>query len=75
MRPKEIEDLAEFTAQEVKGATAEKREEGGVFLSRRIVIVEVKSRVMPTSFLKIQEGKDLLGWERGKREPVRRMGR
>ena len=73
MRPKEI-DLAEFTAQEVKGATAEKREGGGVFLSRRIVIVEVKSRVIPTGFLKIKRRKRLVGMGTRKKKASEKNG-
>ena len=51
-----MENLALFSAKEVKRAAAEERErERGVFLCRSTVGVEVNSKVIPTSFLKIEE--------------------
>ena len=52
MLPKGLGNLVAFSAREVKRATAEERR---IFLCRRTVRVEVKSKVIPASFLKIEE--------------------
>ena len=49
------------------------KRKGQVFLCRRTVRVEVKSKVIPTSFLKI-EGERLLERKFGKRGTVSRIG-
>ena len=45
------------------------------FLCRRTVRVKVKSKVIPTSFLKIEEWKRSLGQRTGERGTVSRIGR
>ena len=52
MLPKGLGNLVAFSAREVKRATVEERR---IFLCRRTVRVEVKSKVIPASFLKIEE--------------------
>ena len=46
MRPKKMEDLTSISAREVKRAAAEER--------KRTARVEVKGKVIATSFLKIE---------------------
>ena len=51
---KRMANLAAFSAREVKRAASKKRKKIGVVLCRRKVRVEVKGKVIPTSFLKIK---------------------
>ena len=53
MRPKGMEDLAAFSVREVKKAAVEERKRR-VFLCRRTVRVEVRSKVIPAGLLKIE---------------------
>ena len=46
-----------------------------VFVCRRTVRAKVKSKVIPTSFPKIQEGRRSLGRKTGERGTVSRIGR
>ena len=54
MQPKGMEDLATFSVREVK----RKRR---VFLCRRTVRVEVRSKVIPASFMKIEGRRTFVG--------------
>ena len=65
MRRKRMEDLAAFSVSE-ESSNREKKERR-VFLCRRTVRVEVKSKVIPTSFLKIKGRGRSLGRKTGKR--------
>ena len=56
MRLKEMEDLAAFSVREVKRVAAHKKKKRRVFICRRTVKAKAKSKVFPTSYLKI-EGK------------------
>ena len=67
MRPKGMEDLAAFSAREVK----RKRR---VFLCRRTVGVKVGSKVIPVSVLKV-EGREMLVGTKDRRGTERRIGR
>ena len=67
MRPNGMENLAAFGAREVKRAATEEREERGVFLCCRTVKVEVKGKVIPTSFLKIEGRGAFIGTEECKK--------
>ena len=67
MRPKGMEDLAAFSAKEVKRAAAEERERRPVFLCRRTVRVKVGSKAIPASFLKV-EGRGMLVGAKDRRE-------
>ena len=60
MWPKEIENLATFSVREVKRAAAEERDRDNYSFCRRTVRVKAKSKVIPTSFQKVEEG-HLLG--------------
>ena len=55
MRPKGVEDLAAFSAKEVKKAAAEEKKRR-VFLSRTVGV-----KVIPTSFLKVEGCGTLVG--------------
>ena len=57
MQPKGMEDLAAFSAREVKRAAEERR----VFFVERTVKVDVKIKVIPTSFLKIERRGTFVG--------------
>ena len=71
MRPKGMEDLAAFSAREVKKAAEEERErERRVFLCRRTVRVKVKGKVIPASFLKI-EGRGTLAEAKNRKKKER----
>ena len=72
MRPKGMEDLAAFSAKEVKRAAAEEKER--VFLCRRTMRVKVRGKAIPASFLKI-EGGCSLEQKTGERGTDRRIGR
>ena len=55
-----MEDLAAISAREVMSSRREKRKRG-VFLCRRTVRVNVKSKVIPTSFMKIEGRRMFVG--------------
>ena len=54
MRPKGTENLAAFSSRKVKKSSSIGMRKDRVFLCRRTVKVKVKSKVIPTSFLKIK---------------------
>ena len=62
MQPIKIENLAAFGIKGVKRAAAKERGSIRVFLCSRTIKVEVKGKVIPTSFLKI-EGRRTFGWD------------
>ena len=53
MQPKEMKNLAAVSAKSKESSSREKRK-SRVFLSRRTVRVKVKSKLISTSFLKIE---------------------
>ena len=55
--------LAAFSANKVKSAAAEK-EKKGLFLCRRTVRIDMKSKVILTSFLEIKKRTTLVAAER-----------
>ena len=57
MWPKGMEDLAAFSAREVKRAAAEERRKRRVFLCRWTV----KGKIIPASFLKVEGRRTLVG--------------
>ena len=59
MQPKGMEDLATFSAREVKRAATEERER--VFLCRRRVGVKAQGKLITVSFLKVEGRKMLIG--------------
>ena len=60
MRPKGMEDLAAFSAGEVKSSSRGKRKRR-VFLCRRTVGVKVEGKVIAVSFLKVEGRETLVG--------------
>ena len=55
MRPKEMEDLAAFSAREVKRVGAEEREKDVYSSAEGQWESKVRSKVIPASFLKVEE--------------------
>ena len=75
MRSKGMEDLAAFSAREVKRAAAEERRKKRVFLCRRTVRVKIGGKVIPASFLKIEGRGALVGAKDWRERDERRIGR
>ena len=61
MRLKGMKDLATFRIREAKRAAAECRGKRRVRLRRKTVRVKVKSKVIPTGFLKIKGRRTFVG--------------
>ena len=74
MRPKGMEDLAAFSAREVKSSSRGKRKRR-IFHCGRTVRVKVGDKVIPASFLKVKDGGRSLGRKAGERGTDRRIGR
>ena len=72
MRPKGMKNWAALSAREVESSSRGKRR---VFFCRRTVRIEVKSQVIPTSFIKIEERGRSLGRRTGEKGTVNRISR
>ena len=64
-----MEDLAAISAKEVKRVQQERK---GVFLCRWTVRINVNSKVMPTSFLEVEEKRKLIGAGKWERDTIKR---
>ena len=69
-----MENLAEFSAREVKRAGVEERERR-VFFCRRTVRVEVKGKAISTTFLKIERRGLFVGVKDRKKRYSDRIGK
>ena len=61
MRPKELEDLAAFSAKTDEESSSGGKRKRRVFLCRRTVRVKVGGKAIPASFLKVKERRALVG--------------
>ena len=72
---KRNEKFGRIQFQRDKEGSSRGKRKRGVFLGRRIVRVEVKGKVIPTSFLKIEGRGAFVLAEKRKKRTVSRVGR